>query len=206
MAISKSSHSASRFSTNATVAGMKRPRTVRFCTTVKHVFDTKRADNASTWYSNVELAAIKKAIRSDLHSLYAGEMLIDEESNYFSWRGLESYTHRNSKFQKHRKERRAFLTSGVKDLQQRLQAENLPTGEAIRKLVTIASKPAVQEAQKLAARDFDDANQIYLETFLLPTIGTDKLNTPATACIPPAVAHDGLPAPHQQQLVMARTA
>jgi len=155
------------------------------------------------WYNASELAAIKQGIRSDLHSLYAGQVpAYDTEDD--SWRGLENYTQKHSKFQKHRKQRRAFLTQGVKDLQQRLGAESLSSELAIRKFSTIASRRAVQEAQKLAAMDNHAANQIYLDTFLVGACPTKVEAKPAAVVpMPPMIAQQGAPTP---QLVMARTA
>ncbi|CAB9503623.1 expressed unknown protein [Seminavis robusta] len=177
-------------------AGMKRPRTVRFNNTVKHVLDTRRVEPQqikATWYSKVELTHLKADLKGDLTMLFTGQVK-SEETNTASWRGLEAYTQRNTKFQKYRKERRTFLVAGVKDLQQRLRAEGLATEHSISKLVTIASKQAVQEAQNLAALDTLAANQIYLETFLAPKVEMPAVGVPQEALLP------------HQQLVTARTA
>ena len=185
----------------ATSAGQKRPRAVRFNTTVKDVLDTRRtAECPSTWYNAGDLASFKGAIRCDLQSLFAGQVQL-QETDEISWRGLESYTQKSKKFQKHRRERRTFLVQGVKDLQERLKAEGLPADGALRKLMTIASKPAVQEAQTLAQQDASDANQIFLETFLVPTTVSAKMELADVAM----VANDGLPSA-TQQLITARTA
>jgi hypothetical protein len=184
-------------------AGMKRPRSVRFNTTVKHVLDTSRDQVRTTWYNKDELSCIKGCIKTDLCGLFSGRIQ-GAETNSCSWRGLETYTQRHQKnLYLHRKERRAFLISGVKNLQQRLSAEGLSPEGAIRKLCTISSMPAVQEAQHLAQLDSLDANQIYLETFLLHSSNAvDKYSD-----FPPMVASlsDDLPGAHQQ-LVAAITA
>ena len=195
MAISKSTSTSPR-----TSAGMKRPRAVRFNNTVKHVLDNRRdAEQVRcTWYNKAELGAIKTDIKSDLQMYFAGK-LTETETNTISFRGLELYTKR-TKFQKHRRERRTFLSNGVQDLQRRLKAEGLSSEKAISKLVTIASKSANHEAQTQAQQDSLEANQIYLDTFLCP-VGDDKFNE-----LPAVVAphHDSLTS--HQQLVTARTA
>ena len=185
---------------NANMAGRKRPRAVRFHNTVKHVTDTRRdiEQVRSTWLNKSELCEIKGAIKTDLQQLFSGRVEAIETSHK-SWRGLETFTRRSNKLIKHRRERRAFLAQGVKDLQQRLKAEGLSAEKAISKLCKIASKQSATEAQTQAAQDSLDANQIYLETFLVPNV-EDKL-----AELPPVVvANDNFAS--QQQLVTARMA
>lgn len=186
---------------SATSAGQKRPRAVRFNTTVKHVLDTRRTPECpNTWYNASDMTAFKRAIKCDLQKLSAGRVQL-EETEEVSWRGLEVYTQKNKKFQKHRRERRAFLVKGIKDLQNRLGAEGLPVDGALRKLMSISSKPAVQEAQRLAQEDSNSANQIYLEQFLVPTVNNNKMELADVQVL----ANDGLP-PATQQLITARTA
>jgi hypothetical protein len=187
--------------------GMKRPRSVRFCNTVKHVLDARRVEHEevkATWLSKAELATIKHELRTDITSFLNGQVQA-MESNTACWRGLEVYTQRNNKYQAHRRERRAFLVTGVKDLQMRLKAEGLPTENSIRKLVAISTKQAVQEAHNLAQQDALAASQIYLETFLAPSSAFDKLDS-VVADMPLGVATEDLFAANHQQLVTARTA
>ena len=186
---------------SATSVGQKRPRAVRFNTTVKHVLDTRRTpEYPNTWYNAEDMTSFKRAIRCDLQNLSTGRVRL-EETEDVSWRGLEVYTQKNKKFQKHRRERRAFLVKGIKDLQKRLGDEGLPADGALRKLMIISSRPAVQEAQRLAQQDSNSANHIYLEQFLVPTVNSNKMELADVQVL----ANDGLP-PATQQLITARTA
>jgi len=198
MAISKSFSS-----TSTSPAGKKRLRVVRFNATVKHVSDTRRtSDCRNTWYDTTDMASFKESIRSDFRKAGAGQTEF-KDSDEVSWRGLEVYTQKRSKYQRHRRERRAFLVTGVKDLQTRLRAVGLPVEGALHKFMTIACKQAVEVARTLAEQDTADANQIYLEQFLMPTTsGRNDKMSPTDVC---AVANDGL-LPTAQQLITARTA
>ena len=201
-------------STTASV-GQKRPRTVCFNTTVKYVLDTRRnledgpTSDSSTWYAVSDMTAIKTSIRCDLQNLSAGRLPF-RETDQVSWRGLEIYTHKkkkDNKFHRHRRERRAFLNKGIQDLQKRLGVEGLPTDAALRKLSMISSKPAVQEAQRLAQEDAKAANQIYLEQFLVPTSNNSRKEEKKMELTDVSVvANDGLPPVIQQQPMTARTA
>lgn len=180
---------------------MKRPRSVRFNNTVKHVLDNRRdAEQVRcTWYNKTDVAAFKADIKTDLTMLVKGEITATE-TNTVSFRGLEIYT-RRTKYQKTRRERKNFLSKGVLDVQRRLKSEGLNAEQAISKLVSIASKSANHEAQTQAQQDSLEANQIYMETFLCPTAAEDKL-----AELPPMVVADQDNFAAHQQLVTARTA
>jgi hypothetical protein len=183
---------------------LKRPR-VRFGQNVKHSYESdlsKEERRAVCWFSKRDLLVIRSTLKDDLMAYFNNKKSISDDE---CWRGLELYTQAHNKFQRDRKERRAFLGFGVKALQLQLNSEGLDAHDAIGKFVSIETQEAKSIAQELAAQDAKDAASIYLQTFV-DADSRDKLSTSDICNVPAGVVAQKVDTPPQQVVVTARTA
>ena len=182
---------------------LKRPR-VHFGQNVKHSYESdlsKEERRAVCWFSKRDLLVIRSALKDDLMAYFDNK----KSTSDGCWRGLELYTQAHIKFQRERKERRAFLGFGVKALQIQLNSEGLDAHDAIGKFVSIETQEAKNIAQELAAQDAMDAASIYLQTY--DADSSSRLST-SDICntVPARVVAQKVDTPPQQVVVTARSA